>query len=416
MSLAPKLAFRNLFHDRLRLIATVIGIVFSIVLVTVQMGLYVSFERMVTVMIDHADADLWIVPRGTKCFEDPSLLDERERFRALSVARRRVGGAAGDRLCAVAHAVGRHHADLHDRLRPARRRPAALERGRRQRAMRSPFPAPSPSTAPISIGWRRPGSATTPRSATRRCRWLAITNGIRSFTTTPYVFTSIDRARAYTGTAANKASYFLVRVTPGAERRRRCATACAPQLPDVEVLTTAEFRERSANFWLFGTGAGAALFAGALLGVIVGTVIVAQTLYSSTKDHLNEFATLRAIGSSGGYIHKVIILQALLSAVIGFCIAASDRLDRGAGDRRHRAAGRHHAADDGGPARAHRADVRRVGDRGHREGDADRSCDGVHAMTGAGDRSRRCRQVPGRRRRPRAGAQGRQPGGRAAAS
>ena len=37
-------------------IATVIGIVFSIVLVTVQMGLYVSFERMVTVMIDHADA------------------------------------------------------------------------------------------------------------------------------------------------------------------------------------------------------------------------------------------------------------------------------------------------------------------------------------------------------------------------
>ena len=95
------------------------------------------------------------------------------------------------------------------------------------------------------------------------------------------------------------------------------------QLPDAEVLTTAEFRERSANFWLFGTGAGAALFAGAVLGMIVGTVIVAQTLYSSTKDHLNEFATLRAIGSSGGYIHKVIILQALLSAVIGFCIAAA---------------------------------------------------------------------------------------------
>jgi putative ABC transport system permease protein len=63
------------------------------------------------------------------------------------------------------------------------------------------------------------------------------------------------------------------------------------------------------------------LFAGALLGLIVGTVIVAQTLYSSTKDHLNEFATLRAIGSSAGYIHRVIILQALMSAVIGFGIA-----------------------------------------------------------------------------------------------
>jgi putative ABC transport system permease protein len=88
------------------------------------------------------------------------------------------------------------------------------------------------------------------------------------------------------------------------------------------VLTTAEFRDRSRNFWLFGTGAGAALFAGALLGFIVGTVIVAQTLYSSTKDHLNEFATLRAIGSSRGYIYRVIVCQALLSAVIGFSIAA----------------------------------------------------------------------------------------------
>jgi putative ABC transport system permease protein len=94
-------------------------------------------------------------------------------------------------------------------------------------------------------------------------------------------------------------------------------------MSDVEVLTSAEFSDRSRSFWLFGTGAGAALFAGALLGVIVGTVIVAQTLYSSTKDHLNEFATLRAIGSSSRYIHKVIICQALISAVIGFGLAAA---------------------------------------------------------------------------------------------
>jgi len=70
-----------------------------------------------------------------------------------------------------------------------------------------------------------------------------------------------------------------------------------------------------------GGGAGAALLMGSLLALIVGTVIVAQTLYSSTKDHLQEFATLRAIGSSGGYIIKVIIIQALLNSVIGFCLA-----------------------------------------------------------------------------------------------
>ena len=54
----------------------------------------------------------------------------------------------------------------------------------------------------------------------------------------------------------------------------------------------------------------------------ISTAIVAQTLYSSTKDHLYEFATLRAIGASNAYIYKVIIFQAVLNAVIGFSIAA----------------------------------------------------------------------------------------------
>ena len=93
-------------------------------------------------------------------------------------------------------------------------------------------------------------------------------------------------------------------------------------IADVEVLTSAQFRDRSHDFWLFGTGAGAALLAGAILGIIVGTVIVVQTLYASTKDHLDEFATLRAIGSSNSYIYRVIIYQALISAVVGFCLAS----------------------------------------------------------------------------------------------
>jgi putative ABC transport system permease protein len=120
---------------------------------------------------------------------------------------------------------------------------------------------------------------------------------------------------------SGKATYLIIRLSPDANLdhvRRQLVSSIA----DVEVLSPAEFRERSRTFWLFGTGAGAALFAGALLGVIVGTVVVAQTLYASTKEHLNEFATLRAMGSSRRYVYNVIVWQALLSAVIGFSIAA----------------------------------------------------------------------------------------------
>ena len=136
------------------------------------------------------------------------------------------------------------------------------------------------------------------------------------------MFASLERGRAYLGVPANRANYFIVRLAPNANATAVRARLAAG-LTDAEVLTPEEFGHRSRMFWLFDTGAGAALLGSAILGIIVGTIIVAQTLYSSTKDHLKEFATLRAIGSSCGYILKVILIQALLSAVIGFSIAAA---------------------------------------------------------------------------------------------
>jgi putative ABC transport system permease protein len=320
MPLVFTLAFRNLFHDRLRLIATVIGIVFSIVLVTVQMGLYLGFGRTVTTMIDHASAELWVMPRGTKCFEDPSLLDARKRNRALSV-----DGVAEAIPVVIGFADWRTPSGastpvfvIGSDLRSGGLQPWNLVEGRLES-----LSAPNAVAVDRTYFGRLEISGMGARAEIRQqaVRVAAVTSGIRSFTTTPYVFMDIDRARAHTGVPASKATYFLIRLSSNADLEHVRGQLLS-NISDVDVLTPAEFRERSRSFWLFGTGAGAALFAGALLGVIVGTVIVAQTLYSSTKEHLNEFATLRAIGSSRKYIYKVIVCQALLSAIIGFSIAA----------------------------------------------------------------------------------------------
>jgi putative ABC transport system permease protein len=320
MPLFFTIAFRNLFYDRLRFIATVIGIVFSIVLVTVQMGLYLGFGRTVTTMIDHASADLWVVPRGTKCFEDPSLLDARERYRALSInevaeAIPVVIGFADWRMSSgettPVFIVGSD-------LRSGGLQPWNLVEGQIE-ALSAPRAVAIDRSYFDRLGVSGIGSTAEIRQ--QPVRVAVVTSGIRSFTTTPFVFMDVNRARAHTGIPSSKTTYFLIRLSPNSDSslvRRQLMS----NIPDVEVLTPAEFRERSRTFWLFSTGAGAALFAGALLGVIVGTVIVAQTLYSSTKEHLNEFATLRAIGSSRRYIYKVIVCQALLSAIIGFSIAA----------------------------------------------------------------------------------------------
>src|ERR1700726_3674494 len=72
--MVPKLAYRNLFHDRLSLTVTLVGIVFSVVLVAVQFGIYLGSENRIAAMLDHAKGDLWVVALGTKSFDDPSLL------------------------------------------------------------------------------------------------------------------------------------------------------------------------------------------------------------------------------------------------------------------------------------------------------------------------------------------------------
>jgi putative ABC transport system permease protein len=320
MPLQLTLASRNLLHDRLRFVATLVGIVFSVVLVMIQMGLFLGFGHMVSTMIDHASTDIWVVPKGAKCFEDPSLLDLklRDRIAATSgvatVIPLVIGFSdwrlAGGEMTPV-FIVG---TDLRDGgLQPwnvvegnvqalAERGAVAVDRSYFERLGAS-------------------GIGSTAEIRGRRVRVAVITDGIRSFTTTPYVFVDLKNARTFTGTPIDRASSLLVRLKDGVDREKVLEDVRA-QTGDAEVLTTDEFRSRSRSFWLFGTGAGAALFAGALLGVIVGTVIVAQTLYSSTKDHLKEFATLRAMGSSNRYIYNVIIYQALLNAVIGFCIAA----------------------------------------------------------------------------------------------
>jgi len=322
MSLVLTLASRNLFHDRIRLIATVVGIVFSIVLVTVQLGVFMSFERMITTMIDHAQADFWIVPAETRSFEDASLLSGRERLHALSIdgvteaipvivgyaSWRKPNGGASKSVILVGTPLtsnGMYPWDVVEGSRGDLSMPGSVAIDR------------SYST---QLGIPQVGGKAEINN--QKARVVAMTKGIRSFTTTPHVFTSLDTARAYLGVPPSKANYFIVHVAPHASAasvRNRLAAS----MPDVEVLTSEEFRHRSLLFWLFDTGAGAALLGSAILGVIVGTIIVAQTLYSSAKDHLKEFATLRAIGSSRGYILKVILGQALLSAVVGFSMAAA---------------------------------------------------------------------------------------------
>ena len=313
------LALRNLFHDRIRLAVTLIGILFSIVLVAVQLGLYLGSSRMITANIDHANTDLWLTAFGAKSFEDGGvLLSDRERHQALATP-----GVQSVVPLIVAFAEWRKPAGGSSRVVVVGSDAAdnglntwALTQGTLE-DIKAPDAIAVDRSYLGELGIS--GIGDSAQVATGRVKIKALTEGVRSFTQSPYAYTTLNRARQLLSADGDRTTFFLVKLQPGADLNA-VKTALASRLETAEVLTTEEFRDRSLKQWLFRTGAGLALIGGALLGSLVGTVIVAQTLYSSTKDHIHEFATLRALGSSAGYIHKVILTQAALSAIIGYAL------------------------------------------------------------------------------------------------
>ena len=87
---------------------------------------------------------------------------------------------------------------------------------------------------------------------------------------------------------------------------------------DVQVLTRAEFRKAEIDFWDASTPIGTIFLFGKIIGFIVGIVICYQVIYSDIADHMPEFATLKAMGYPASYFVRLIVVEALLLAIVGF--------------------------------------------------------------------------------------------------
>src|SRR5262249_35048471 len=174
--------------------------------------------------------------------EDPSLLDDRKRFQALAI-----NGVADAAPVVIGFADWR--------MPTGGTTPVFIVGSDLRAGGLPPWNLVSGSAETLSIPnaiavdqsyfdrLAIKGMGATAEIRGQKVEVMAVTKGIRSFTTTPYVFTPLDRARAYTGIAPSKAAYFLVHVAPGADIESVRARLRGG-LSAVEVLTTAECRGR----------------------------------------------------------------------------------------------------------------------------------------------------------------------------
>jgi putative ABC transport system permease protein len=316
------LARKMLLDDKLRFLITVTGVGFAVSLVCIQGGILLGLLDNASCTIDHASADLWVTARNAPNVDFANAFPQIRVQRVRSVP----GVERADNLIVwfmqVALPSGAKESTQVYAMEDFRRwnLPWSVETGDLADLRRGRYVMLDQSAekrfGPFQVGDYR-------EFLNRRMKIIGRTREARSFTTTPLAFLDFQLAQSLMPQQLrDRTSYILVRLSPDAdveavraEIRRR--------LPYNDVYTKAAWASRSRNYWLTNTGLGFSMYMTVFLGCLVGVVVVAQTLYTSTMEHHKEFATVKAIGGSNGDIYKIIAEQALIAAVIGFAVGVS---------------------------------------------------------------------------------------------
>jgi putative ABC transport system permease protein len=119
------------------------------------------------------------------------------------------------------------------------------------------------------------------------------------------------------GRSIDDVSLGLIKLRPGAD-----AGAVARDLDgmmrDVVALTKRETMDRELRRWVWEMPIGIIFVMGVVVAVFVGTAIVYQVLSSDVANRLAEYATLKAMGYTSGYLAGVVLQQAVALALLGF--------------------------------------------------------------------------------------------------
>ena len=315
-----RLAIKNLIHDRVRLVITLTGITFSVVLILVQVGMFLGMTANSSTVIEHSEGDIWIMARNSQNFDmvnpfPESLVTAARSVEGVEWAENLIQQFAFMRLTnGGTEQIEIIGFDLSGKVG----RPWNVLKGDVNQ-LRGSDAIFVDQTAMDRLGSMQVGDI---RELVRtKVRIAGITKGIMSFTTAPYIFTSYETAqRIVPEQLAGKTTYIVAKVSEGMDIETVRARL-QKRFRNYDVHSSKEWAKKTRNYWTWQTGIGVGFFGNALMGFIVGLVIVSQTIYSTTMDHIREYGTLKAIGAKNAHVYSVILKQAGISAVAGFLLA-----------------------------------------------------------------------------------------------
>jgi putative ABC transport system permease protein len=319
------LAWRNFSHSRARLVGSLAGVTFAVILMFVEMGFLNGLYDNHTRFVDQLNADLLIVNADKEAVIPQQPFPRRRLFQV----RGQPGVAAAYALrMEEMHSFLKNDRDGHqypililafDPAEPVFLIPEVLAASRRLTVADTVL---VDSRAKDFYGDRLPGHEA--EISGRRMRIVGTYPLGPDFRVDG---TAIVSERTFlnlfpdprTGeTLPDRIEFGLVKLAPGASVRatRRALESVLPE--DVRVLTKAEFSDRIRAYWGASKPVGYVFGTGMVVGFLIGVTICYQILYTGILDHLPQYATIKAIGYDDAYLVRLVVEEALYLGAGGF--------------------------------------------------------------------------------------------------
>lgn len=124
--------------------------------------------------------------------------------------------------------------------------------------------------------------------------------------------------RLFPNRRPEQVNYGLITLKPGADPDL-VARELRGLLPgDVQVFTRPELAGHEVSFWTTRTGTGLIFGSGLIVAFVVGIMVLYQTLATQITRQLPQFATLKAIGYSNGFLNAIVLIEAVMVMLIAF--------------------------------------------------------------------------------------------------
>jgi len=320
------LAWKNLTHNKMRTAVAVAGVTFAVVLMFMQLGFLGSIETTVTMIYDALDFDLVLRSRGYLHLSDPRSFDRNRLYQAASTA----GVADVVPLYVELNTWqnplnGRRRAILTMGIRPREKVFTIDEIQRKVQRLTDREYALIDRKSRHEFGprcGRRFSDADIGQVAEVGGRRIELVGhfelGTGLAADGAILLNQDGFARLLPGRTIDEVSLGLIRLEPRANPEA-VAVDLRRRLPeDVDVLRRDEVVRRELDRWIRETSIGVIFQLGVVVVLLVGTAIVFQVLSSDVSSHMPEYATLKAMGYTSGYLCRVVLWQAVLLAVLGY--------------------------------------------------------------------------------------------------